>query len=104
VGPGDEITTVRRFLAGRYEYWVELAEGAPAGDLKVLLRNANGRVIRSWSSPKNPYPSDEPGWHVFDIDGATRGITSINALTDHEWPWTGHNPFTSVCPGVLGFP
>jgi hypothetical protein len=103
-GPGDEVTTVRRLLAGRYEYWIELDESSPRGDLEVILRNASGRFIRSWSSPANPAVQKEFGWHVFDIDGATRSITAVDGFGDDEWPWTGHNPFTSVCPGVPGFP
>ena len=102
-GPGDEITTVRRVLPGRYEYWIELAQSAPAGDLEVILRNGNGRVMRSWSSPVNPDPDDEWGWHVFSIDGARRSITSINKVIEvnnSSFVNVVHAPNTNVCPGL----
>jgi hypothetical protein len=102
-GPGDEITTVRRLLAGAYEYWIELAQSAPAGDLKVILRNANGRAVRSWSSPANPDADDEWGWHVFSIDGARRSIASVDTVVEvnnSSFVNVVHTPNTNVCPGM----
>jgi hypothetical protein len=99
LGPGDEITTVRRLLAGRYEYWIELWPEALRGELEVILRNGNGRTIRSWSSPENPDNQKQLGWHVFDIDGASRSITSVDTFVSAEFPWN-HDPSSGVCPGV----
>ncbi|MGH2618768.1 MAG: hypothetical protein ACRDJC_26365 [Thermomicrobiales bacterium] len=100
VGPGDEITTIRKVLPGTYEYWVELSSSAPAADLTVLLRNANGTVLRGWTSPANPAPPfADRGWHVFDIDGAKHSFTSIDQLRiDGFLPEVAHGPATFVCP------
>jgi hypothetical protein len=98
-GPGDEITTVRRLLSGKYEVWMELANGSAQGDLEVIVRNANGRVIRSWSSPGNPEPQIDLGWHVFDINGATHSIASVDKRVNAEFPWN-HTETTNACPVV----
>lgn len=96
---GNEITTVRRLLGGKYEYWIELLYSTPPADVEVILRNATGRVMRSWSSPANPNPGAELGWHVFDIDGSSRSITSVDVLIDSDLPNGAHSPNTNVCPG-----
>jgi hypothetical protein len=96
-GPGDEITTVAFLLDGKYEYWIELAELAPARDLTVTLRTATGRGIRSWNSPANPSPY-ERGWHVFDIQGERKSITSVDRLIADPLPFGAHAVATRVCP------
>ena len=96
-GPGDEITTIAQLLPGAYKCWVLLYGPSPVGDLTVSLRNATGRVMRSWTSPENP-SLPTLGWHVFDIDGATRVITSIDELIDDTLPNGAHDPNTEVCP------
>ncbi len=93
--PGDEVTTVKRLLAGAYEYWIELAESSPPRELTVTLRNANGKVVRSWLSPANP--SVQVGWHVFDIEGASKRITSIDLVIDSDLADGAHAPNTDVC-------
>lgn len=100
-GPGNEITTVRRLLAGAYEYWIELDFPSPTGDVEVILRNANGRVMGSWSSPKNVLDK-RIGWHVFDltIAGATRSITAVDEVTASALPFSAHSPATNACPWV----
>lgn len=98
VGPGDEVTTVRRLIPGKYEYWIELDNPSPAGDLSVTLRRPSGSVIRGWTSPANPDVSKEKGWHVFDVNGSTRSVASINQLIDEELPDGAHNPSSNVCP------
>lgn len=97
-GPGDEVTTVRRLIAGRYEYWIDVFGPAPAGDLTVTLRHQSGRVIRSWSSPPNPNVAQDIGWHVFDLDGAKGSIRSIEETVATNLPIGAHNPSTDVCP------
>jgi hypothetical protein len=96
-GPGNEITTITRLLPGRYEYWILLYGPSPTGDLTVDLRNANGRIMRSWSSPPNS-SLETVGWHVFDLDGGTRKITSINETIDDSLPFGAHDPNRDVCP------
>jgi hypothetical protein len=96
-GPGDEITTIRQLLPGTYEYWILLYAPSPAGDLTVNLRNANGREMRSWTSPANS-SLETVGWHVFDLDGATRNIASVNETIDDSLPFGAHDPNTDVCP------
>ncbi len=96
-GPGDEVTTVKQLLNGRYEYWIELAASAPAGDLVVEVRNKDGRVVRSWISPENT--SSDFGWHVFDIQGSTRSVISIDApgLPIGSMHRAAHDPASYVC-------
>ncbi|MGH2616737.1 MAG: hypothetical protein ACRDJC_16000 [Thermomicrobiales bacterium] len=96
-GPGDEITTVAQLLAGTYEYWILLYPQSPDGDLTIDLRNATGRIMRSWISPPN-LSLDTIGWHIFDIDGSTRDITSIDALIDDTLPNGAHDPNRDACP------
>jgi hypothetical protein len=97
-GPGNEITTIRQLLPGTYEYWIGLPDGAPLADLAVQLRNANGRLMRTWISPANPSATDGRGWHVFDIDGANRSITSVDKSFFGDLPLSAHIPYTNVCP------
>ena len=81
-GPGDEVVTVQRLLAGRYEFWGRIHGPAQPGDLKVILRNRDGKVVRSWDSPPNPSGAVLLDWHVVDIDGATRSATAVgDAIT-----------------------
>jgi hypothetical protein len=96
-GPGDEVTTIAFLLDGTYEYWIKLEESTAAGDLTVILRNASGRVLRIWSSPENAVPDDR-GWHVFNIQGQTKSITSIDDVINGKPPGSVHDPYTDVCP------
>jgi hypothetical protein len=99
-GPGDEILTVRKLLSGRYEYWIELFNATtarPKGDLTVRVRNSNGTLIRSFSSPPTP-ANDRIDWHVFDVSGKTRSITAINEVIDALLPEGAHSPNQIVCP------
>lgn len=98
-GPGNEVTTVRKLLNGTYEYWIELYDGSPAGDLTIVLKRNDGKKVRSWSSPANPGP-DQVGWHVFDIDGAKGTIKSVNQKITDDLPDGAHDPNTDVCPYV----
>ncbi len=91
-GPGNEITTIYRLLPGRYEYWIQLEEKVPAGDLFVTLSDGSGRVVREWSSPANA-TNDQVEWHVFDID-PDASIVSIDALPPDGFP-AGD---TDICP------
>jgi len=97
-GPGDEITTFYQLINGTYQYWIEVYTESPAGDLTVDLRNGNGVVIMSWSSPANPSDDDQIGWHVFDVDGSTCIVTSVDQVVNGEVPEGVHNPATDVCP------
>jgi hypothetical protein len=97
LGPGDEVTTVAFLLNGKYEYWMNLDYPAPAGDLTVALRNQNGNVIRSWKSPANP-GQPKRGWHVFDIQGERKSITSINQMVTGTVPQGAHAVAIRVCP------
>ena len=96
-GPGDEVTTVLQLLDGTYEYWIELKGQSNAGDLTVLLRGAGGAVVASWTSPAN---SGDPslGWHVFNVDGATGVVTSIDVLGNNALPTVAHSDNLNVCP------
>jgi hypothetical protein len=77
-GPVDQLVTVRRLLSGVYEYWLEV-DPAGVDEVTVLLRNADGRVLRSWVMPPNPFSTpEENGWHVFDLDGSTGHITTVD--------------------------
>jgi hypothetical protein len=96
-GPGDEIATVQQLLAGKYEYWTLVHGPAAAGDLTVILRNANGKVVGTWGGPPNPSATNELiGWHVFDIDGATHSVTVANDVGLD--PLDVHPDNTNVCP------
>lgn len=94
-GPGDEVTTVAFLLDGKTEYWIELAGDSPVGDLTVTLRNKNGNVVRSWSSPENG--STQSGWHVFDIQGERKSVTSIDQPVSGPLASGAHASNTKVC-------
>lgn len=98
-GPGDEVTTVRRLLAGRYEYWIGLdLSNATAADLTVIL-SKGGRPLRSWRSPVSS--SNRSAWHVFDLDGRTGRVTSVDgSVPDPSLPQAAYDPSTNVCPGL----
>ncbi len=98
-GPGDEITTFYQLINGTYEYWIELDDDSPAGDLVIDLRNSAGTVVMSWRSPATP-SGEQSGWHVFDVDGSTCIVTSVDQLLRNEdLPDAAHDPSTDVCPG-----
>jgi hypothetical protein len=98
-GPsGDERnTTVRHLLPGRYEYIVSLeSQATNANEVLVLLRDASGVVVQWWGNPTKA--QNGPGvWHVFDLEGATGRVVTINqsrvVLFD-----AAHLPETDVCP------
>jgi hypothetical protein len=90
-GPGDEVTTIFERLPGSYEYWMVL-EVAPADELTVVLTNRDGRVVRTWSSPAVTSPLNG-AWHVFDLDGETGRVRSVDAPLGRL-----PNPVTNVCP------
>lgn len=96
-GPGDEVFTIRRLITGKYEVWGRIHGPAASGDLKVILRNANGKVVRAWSSPPNPSGSTLLDWHVFDIKGGSHSVTgsgeTVTGLFSTVRPDT-----TYVCP------
>jgi hypothetical protein len=97
-GPGAEVITVRKLLNGRYEYWVELDHPSPAEGVTVTLIDDGGSVVRSWSSPINLSLTLEIGWHVFDIDGATGQVTSVDETTNDTFPFGAPLPVADVCP------
>ena len=97
-GPGDEVATVERLLAGRYEFWTRVHGPADPGDLTVRLRDANGKVIGTWESPSNPSSTNElVGWHVFDINGATRSVTVFDDAGADPFD-DAHPENTNACP------
>jgi hypothetical protein len=75
---------------------MELAGASPDEDLTVTLRNANGRALRSWTSPENA-TADQRGWHVFNIQGSTGSIISFDDLINDDLPTGAHDPNTDVC-------
>ena len=89
--------TIRRLITGKYEVWGRIHGPAASGDLKVILRNANGKVVRAWSSPPNPSGSTLLDWHVFDIKGGSHSVTgsgeTVTGLFSTVRPDT-----TYVCP------
>ena len=96
-GPGDEVFTVRRLLADKYEFWARIHGPAAFGDLTVSLRNANGKVLRAWSSPPNPSGSTLLDWHVFDIKGASHSVTGSDETVTGLFS-TVRADSTYVCP------
>jgi hypothetical protein len=93
---GEEVVTVRRLLPGVYEYWLEVEPGG-SEDVTVLLRNADGRVLRSWAMPPNPFSTpEENGWHVFDLDGSTGHITTVDQFFAKRPPGL-FTDLTDVC-------
>lgn len=90
-GPGNEVTTLHDLLPGTYEYAIALGV-APAGDVAVTLTDRGGRVVRTWASPAVS-SALEGFWHVFDVDGTTGSVTSVDAP-----PTRFPLPVTNVCP------
>ena len=93
--PGEGITTIYTLLPGTYEYWIQLHDQTDAMELKIVLRNKNGDVVREWRNQENQ--NVDRGWHVFNIDGKTGSITSIDELADQTLPKAAVDPFTFVC-------
>lgn len=93
---GSEIATIFQLLPGTYEYWNELDNNTAAGDLTIILRDSDGRVVRQFGNPPNG--DEETAWHVFDIDGTTGAITVFDQLVGPGVPDSAHNPSTDVCP------
>jgi hypothetical protein len=86
-------TSVRQYLKGTYQYWVYVVNSSAAGAVAVTLRNTSNGVVRTWSSPANPNDY-YIGWHVFDVDGSTGAVTSVDRA-----PTFGLPPLTTdVCP------
>jgi hypothetical protein len=97
-GVGSEVTTIHSLLPGRYEYWIEVPSGTPAGGLTVVLSGSDGRDVRQWTNPAPTSPG-RYGWHVFDIDGANGRVIDIDAAIDgNNLPDDAHDPQTYVCP------
>ncbi len=94
---GDEETTIYTLLKGTYEYWIDLYQVTLAGELTIILLGQNGRIVRQWQNPANP-TADQKGWHVFDINGNTGSVNSIDDLIGDTMPAGAHNPNTYVCP------
>jgi hypothetical protein len=92
-GPGDEITTIHQLLPGTYEYWVRLYQETPVGEVTIVLKDGNGRIVREWANPANPSTGDVY-WHVFDFDGATGRVSAFDDRTPQPVPL----PTTDVCP------
>jgi len=92
----SEVTTIFALLGGRYEYWIELNDSTAAGELMIVLREAGGRIVQQWANPANPAATDK-SWHVFDINGSTASIASIDVLIDAQLPEGAHVPSTNVC-------
>jgi hypothetical protein len=97
-GSGPATATVRRLLKGTYEYWIYVINNSPAEALTVTLRDANGQIRRTWSSPENPQ-GGYMNWHVFDIDGAVGSVKSVNKTSYLGMPSGAHSPLTYACPG-----
>jgi hypothetical protein len=96
-GPGAEVVTIQRLLAGRYEFRGRVHGPAQPGDLKVILRNRDGKLVRSWNSPPNPSGAQLLDWHVVDIDGATRSVAASGEAITGLFS-TVRADSTYVCP------
>jgi hypothetical protein len=97
-GVGSEVTTIHSLLPGRYEYWIEVPSGTPAGGLTVVLSGSDGRDVRQWTNPAPTSPG-RYGWHVFDIDGANGRVIDVDVAIDgNNLPDDAHDPHTAVCP------
>lgn len=95
-GPGDEVTSIFKHLPGRYEYWLELDGGAPAGDVTVTLRD-KGVLVFTSTSPANPSESAVSSWHVFDLEGDNGDLDEIDELIEDNLPRAKSSQNTNVC-------
>lgn len=95
-GPGDEVTSIFKLLPGTYEYWLELDEGAPAGDATVTLRD-KGRLVFTSTNPANPSAENVSSWHVFNLRGSTGRFTEIDEVVENNLPRAAHSQNTYVC-------
>jgi hypothetical protein len=100
---GAEVTTIHRLLPGTYEYWIELDSEPdnPDGEVAVTLKAKDGRVVRRWRRRPNPVVMSGQGWHVFDIDGRTGRVTTIDEAPTEppiDLPNDAYDPSTNVCP------
>ena len=92
-------TRFSRLLGGAYEYWVDLAAGAGAGEVVVTLRDQGGRVVGAWENPAGD-PMYKRGWHVFDVDGRSGAVAAVDRRIGGELPGAAYDPNTDVCPQV----
>ncbi|MFN8594437.1 MAG: hypothetical protein U0031_23545 [Thermomicrobiales bacterium] len=91
---GNETTTIRKTIPGTYEFWIETGPPRPKGDLVVTLRDAKG-VIRVWTNPL-VQDVDRKGWHVFDLDGKTGSVISIDEVIGRGQLGVGLLPAAAV--------
>lgn len=76
-GFGPETITISQLKAGTYEYWVEIVDSPSFAGAQVKVFDSNG-LVAEFGGPTDEGPILP--WHVFDIDGATGSITSVDAL------------------------
>ena len=98
---GPEVITVHQLVQGRYEYWIQLWRIAPHAALTIVLKDSDCRAVRKWTAPASQV-LQERVWHVFDFNGDTGRVTSIDELLPFEpgifMPDTAYSPNTDVCP------
>lgn len=90
IGPGNEVTTIKELVDGRYEYHLQLHGPSPADDVEVRLVQ-KGKVVQSWRNPASPL---EDHWRVFSLTVAGKRVT-LETLGDIvKQPF----PLKDVCP------
>jgi hypothetical protein len=90
LGPGNEITTIKKLVDGRYEYHLQLDAQSPANDVTVRLMK-KGKALQIWRNPASP---QEDHWRVFSLtvqNGRAR-LETIDDIVDQPFP------LTDVCP------
>lgn len=80
-GFGPETITISQLKAGTYEYWVSVVDSPSYAGAQVKVFDSTG-LVAEFDGPTDERPTLP--WHVFDIDGATGNIISVNALETFE--------------------
>ena len=81
-GYGPEHTSFDQLSAGTYAYAVNLYTGDSAlwSSHAVVEVYHQGSLLQTFNVPTTPKAANFVWWHVFDIDGATATIQSVNTF------------------------
>ncbi len=104
-GYGPEHTSLSQLSAGTYAYAVHrYSSGALQTSQAVVEVYRQGSLIRTFTVPTSPSGTTLSWWHVFNIDGSTGNVQSVNRLDSlPPRPWWVDSGF-GVGEAAIGWP